>query len=394
MAMSRLRGASSVTSRSPMRMRPLETPSSPAIIRSSVDFPQPDGPTRTMNSPSPISRSTSSTASTPPGKTLLTPSRAIPPMLRSFLRRSCRVRAAARRRSAARDGVPPPRRAARPSSRRRAGRSGGRTRRRRARRACPRAGGRAGSAQARAWRPSTRPFAATIARATASPSSAASSTTGASRSFSCSSEAAAARELVQQADRVADAVERERPLGQHGRRPHVERGVVDGAQRLAAELVPAGRVGPEPEVEHAPVGVARADRVVGPADDRDAGPVGRAAAQRAERVVDHERRDGEPEPLAQRRLEQREVLRPVGAREAEHGGVELRRGDARHGQRLAHRRLDRRDGVVRRRGVVDVRPCRARPSPHVRPDASATAASVFVLPPSTPSTQLIPSPPR
>ena len=33
-----------------------------------------------MNSPSPISSSTSSTATTPPGKTLLTPSRAIPPM--------------------------------------------------------------------------------------------------------------------------------------------------------------------------------------------------------------------------------------------------------------------------------------------------------------------------
>ena len=38
-----------------------------------------------MNSPSPISSSTSSTATTSPGKTLLTPSRAMPPMGRSFL---------------------------------------------------------------------------------------------------------------------------------------------------------------------------------------------------------------------------------------------------------------------------------------------------------------------
>src|SRR5207237_6470076 len=40
--------------------------SSPATMRSSVDLPQPDGPTRTRNSPSPISSETSSTATTPP----------------------------------------------------------------------------------------------------------------------------------------------------------------------------------------------------------------------------------------------------------------------------------------------------------------------------------------
>src|SRR5207253_1433966 len=48
-----------------------------ASIRSSVVLPQPDGPTRTMNSPLSIARLTSSTATTPPGKTLLTPSKTI-----------------------------------------------------------------------------------------------------------------------------------------------------------------------------------------------------------------------------------------------------------------------------------------------------------------------------
>ena len=61
-----LRGASSVTSRSPMLIVPPDTASRPAIIRSSVDLPQPDGPTRTMNSPSRISRFRSSTALTWP----------------------------------------------------------------------------------------------------------------------------------------------------------------------------------------------------------------------------------------------------------------------------------------------------------------------------------------
>ena len=45
--------------------------SSPAIIRSAVVLPQPEGPTSTMNSPSTMSRLTSSTALTPPSKTLL-----------------------------------------------------------------------------------------------------------------------------------------------------------------------------------------------------------------------------------------------------------------------------------------------------------------------------------
>src|SRR5215207_4711835 len=63
--MSRLRGSSRVTSRSPMWIVPDDTSTIPASIWSIVDLPQPDGPTSTMNSPSRISRSTWSTASGP-----------------------------------------------------------------------------------------------------------------------------------------------------------------------------------------------------------------------------------------------------------------------------------------------------------------------------------------
>src|SRR5262249_12956330 len=72
---SRERGGRSVTSRSPIEIVPAVTSSRPAIIRSSVDLPQPDGPTRTRNSPLPMVSETSSTATTSPEKTLLTLSR-------------------------------------------------------------------------------------------------------------------------------------------------------------------------------------------------------------------------------------------------------------------------------------------------------------------------------
>src|SRR3954453_11456703 len=48
-----------------MIMSPLVMSSRPTIIRSSVDFPQPEGPTRIMNSPSAMSRLTSFTAGKP-----------------------------------------------------------------------------------------------------------------------------------------------------------------------------------------------------------------------------------------------------------------------------------------------------------------------------------------
>ncbi|MHC2523904.1 hypothetical protein ACVIEM_000989 [Rhizobium leguminosarum] len=57
MARPRSDGAFSVASLPSMTILPPETSSSPAISRSSVDLPQPDGPTKTTNSPSLMSRS-------------------------------------------------------------------------------------------------------------------------------------------------------------------------------------------------------------------------------------------------------------------------------------------------------------------------------------------------
>ena len=50
--MSRSLGACSLTTSPPIFSSPSVMSSSPAIIRSAVDFPQPEGPTRIMNSPS------------------------------------------------------------------------------------------------------------------------------------------------------------------------------------------------------------------------------------------------------------------------------------------------------------------------------------------------------
>ena len=66
MAMPRFDGARSLT-RSPSKsMSPEVMSSSPETSRSSVDLPQPDGPTKTMNSPFSISRSTPLMTSTEP----------------------------------------------------------------------------------------------------------------------------------------------------------------------------------------------------------------------------------------------------------------------------------------------------------------------------------------
>src|SRR6201986_4959602 len=60
--MSRSLGGTKVTSFSPISTRPPSRGSSPASMRSAVVLPDPDGPTRTMNSPSLMSRSRASTA--------------------------------------------------------------------------------------------------------------------------------------------------------------------------------------------------------------------------------------------------------------------------------------------------------------------------------------------
>src|SRR5918992_4682193 len=60
--MSRSRGRTLLTSRSPMWIAPSSSGSSPASIRSAVDFPDPEGPTSTRSSPSAMSRLRVSTA--------------------------------------------------------------------------------------------------------------------------------------------------------------------------------------------------------------------------------------------------------------------------------------------------------------------------------------------
>jgi hypothetical protein len=55
----------SFTRSPPMTMSPEVMSSRPTIMRSSVDFPQPDGPTRIRNSPSSTSMLTSLTAGNP-----------------------------------------------------------------------------------------------------------------------------------------------------------------------------------------------------------------------------------------------------------------------------------------------------------------------------------------
>src|ERR1700753_3995634 len=64
--MSRSLGATELTRRPSMRISPEETDSSPAIIASNVDLPQPEGPTSAMNSPERASRSTPFRTSTGP----------------------------------------------------------------------------------------------------------------------------------------------------------------------------------------------------------------------------------------------------------------------------------------------------------------------------------------
>ena len=53
--MSRSAGSRSLTTRLPMKISPALISSRPATMRSSVDLPQPEGPTMTTNSPSVIS---------------------------------------------------------------------------------------------------------------------------------------------------------------------------------------------------------------------------------------------------------------------------------------------------------------------------------------------------
>src|SRR5262245_45843099 len=73
--MSRSRGETPFTTWLPILIVPEVAFSNPAIRRSAVVLPHPEGPTRTRNSPSGTSRETSATAQIPPGNSLVTPSR-------------------------------------------------------------------------------------------------------------------------------------------------------------------------------------------------------------------------------------------------------------------------------------------------------------------------------
>src|SRR5215218_2832716 len=72
MAILRALGGSSLTTRPPMSTSPSVGCSSPAMVRSSVVLPHPDGPRRTRYSPSSVARSTPSTACTRPPSNCLT----------------------------------------------------------------------------------------------------------------------------------------------------------------------------------------------------------------------------------------------------------------------------------------------------------------------------------
>src|SRR3954447_237463 len=75
--MSRSFGATSLTTRSPIRTSPPLTSSRPATIRSEVVLPHPDGPTNTISEPSSTLRFRSETARVPSPKTFVTPSNTI-----------------------------------------------------------------------------------------------------------------------------------------------------------------------------------------------------------------------------------------------------------------------------------------------------------------------------
>src|SRR3954465_789577 len=83
--MSRSFGARSLTTSPPIFRSPSEMSSSPAIIRRAVDFPQPDGPTRIISSPSRIWRLMCLTASKPSGYRLTTSSNSISAISRLLL---------------------------------------------------------------------------------------------------------------------------------------------------------------------------------------------------------------------------------------------------------------------------------------------------------------------
>ena len=70
MAMPRSLGSSQVTLRPPIQIWPVSTSSRPAIALSSVDLPQPEGPSRTRSSPCSTSSDRPSNTRTAPKATV------------------------------------------------------------------------------------------------------------------------------------------------------------------------------------------------------------------------------------------------------------------------------------------------------------------------------------
>src|SRR5829696_2209371 len=73
MATCRARGGRPLTMFPPISTSPSVASSSPAMVRRSVVLPQPEGPSSTRYSPSPVSMSTPSTATTSPWNVFLSP---------------------------------------------------------------------------------------------------------------------------------------------------------------------------------------------------------------------------------------------------------------------------------------------------------------------------------
>ncbi len=145
----------------------------------------------------------------------------------------------------------------------------------------------------------------------------------------------------------------------------------DRGEAQRPEPVRAGRVGPEAEVEEVARSVPARERNVRADDDGDADHLLAAASQPTHGVVHDLGLGSEREPSAQLADQVREVLGPVGPREAEPGCGEVGGADAGRLERGTRRRddlLDRGRGAGR---VVDVSagpPPRAEHSAVLRDD--------------------------
>ena len=168
------------------------------------------------------------------------------------------------------------------------------------------------------------------------------------------SEASDSGERVQEADRIGALPAREGSGGERGLRADADAGPPDRGQTLGSERERAGSVRPEAEVEDLAPAVLRADRTPGPTDRRDPDAVVGSAAEGSDRVVDDKRLDNELELLGEPAPEELEVLRPVGARQAEGRGAEVACARARGLERRGGRPDDFVEGMVGRGRIVDV----------------------------------------